>query len=270
MTLTVDGATRLHIIVGDSITQVKSPAGMSAAFQAAELNALCVPVHVSTQDLPALLAGTSLAQNMDGIIVTIPHKFACYKHCTSATDRAHFLGSVNILRRTPDGGWFGEMFDGPGFVGGMRAQGGEPRAKRALLVGAGGAGCAIALALVEEGVSALAIHDEDEVRRDTLIGKLKAKTTTPVRAGSPDPRGFELIANATPAGMNPGDPYPVDVTRLTPDMFVGCVITKPAVSPLVTEARRIGCKTSVGGDMYAAEQKLMLDFLLGDRGGARP
>ena len=51
--------------------------------------------------------------------------------------------------------------------------------------------------------------------------------------------------------------------ELTPEMFVGCVITSPAVSPIVEEARQIGCKTSVGGDMYAAAQQLMLDFLLG-------
>lgn len=266
MTVTVDGATRLHIIVGDPIAQVKSPAGMSAAFAARGRNALCVPIHVAPEDLPNLLAGASLAQNMDGIIVTVPHKFACYAHCTSATERAHFLGAVNILRRTADGGWFGEMFDGLGFVGGVRARGGEPKGKRALLVGAGGAGSAIALALVEAGVSELAIHDEDGTRRDALIKRLAAVTATPVRVGSPDPAGFELIANATPAGMRPGDPLPVLVEHFTPDMFVGCVITAPAVSPMVEAARAIGCKTSVGGDMYSAEQQLMLEFLLAGSG----
>lgn len=262
MSLAVNGATRLHIIVGDPIAQVKSPAGMSASFAARGLNALCVPIHVSPQDLPNFLKSLDKAQNLDGIIVTIPHKFACYEHCTSATERAHFLGSVNILRRTNDGGWFGEMFDGLGFVGAVRGAGYDPAGKRALLAGAGGAGCAIALALVEADVRELAIHDADTARRDRLIGRLKERTATPVIVGSPDPAGFDLIANATPAGMQPGDPYPVDVTRFTPDMFVGCVITAPAVSPVVEAARRIGCKTSVGGDMYAAEQQLMLDFLL--------
>uniref|UniRef100_UPI003CCFE80A hypothetical protein n=1 Tax=Stenotrophomonas maltophilia TaxID=40324 RepID=UPI003CCFE80A len=61
MTVTVDGATRLHIIVGDPIAQVKSPAGMSAAFAAHGRNALCVPIHVAPKDLPNLLAGASLA-----------------------------------------------------------------------------------------------------------------------------------------------------------------------------------------------------------------
>lgn len=262
MSLAVNGATRLHIIVGDPIAQVKSPAGMSASFAARGLNALCVPIHVSPEELPGFLQGVDGARNLDGVIVTIPHKFACYAHCASATERAHFLGAVNVLRRANDGGWFGEMLDGLGFVGAVLGANYDPVGQRALLAGAGGAGCAIALALVEAGVRELAIHDADITRRDKLIRRLQEKTRTPIVAGSPDPTGFDLIANATPAGMKPGDPYPVDVTRFTPDMFVGCVITAPAVSPMVEAARRIGCKTSVGGDMYAAEQQLMLDFLL--------
>ena len=82
--------------------------------------------------------------------------------------------------------------------------------------------------------------------------------------------GDPIAQVKSPAGMDPGDAYPVDVTKLTSDMFVGCVITRPAVSPLIEAAREIGCKTSVGDDMYAAQQKLMLDVLLGYGAGARP
>jgi shikimate dehydrogenase len=262
MTVAVNGATRLHIIVGDPIAQVQSPAGMTQAFAALGRNAALVPIHVSPADLPELLKSVGCARNLDGIVVTIPHKFACYQFCTSATERAHFLGAVNIMRRAPEGGWFGEMLDGPGFVGAIRAKGCRPEGLRALLIGAGGAGTAIALGLIEAGVRELAIHDTDAARRDALISRLAAKLKTPVIAGASDPAGFELIANASPAGMTAGDPFPVEPARLTPEMFVGCVITSPAVSPIVQAARRIGCKTSVGGDMYAAEQQLMLDFLL--------
>lgn len=62
--------------------------------------------------------------------------------------------------------------------------------------------------------------------------------------------------------MKPGDPLPVDVTKLSPSTFVGCVITVPAVSPLVEAARRIGCPTSTGTQMYQALQSAMVDFLL--------
>ena len=52
-------------------------------------------------------------------------------------------------------------------------------------------------------------------------------------------------------GMRADDPYPVDVTRLTPATFVGDVVTKPAVPPLVAAARAAGCATSTGADMFA-------------------
>ena len=263
MSVAVNGATRLFIIVGDPIAQVRSPAGMTRAFAALGHNAVLVPVHIAPPDLRVFLQAATAVQNLDGIVATIPHKFACYRFCTTASERAHFLETVNIMRRDPAGNWYGEMLDGPGLVGALRAQGCRPEGLCALLTGAGGAGTAIALGLIEAGVSQLAIHDIDAQRRDALIARLSGKFKTPISAGSADPTGFELIVNASPAGMLPGDPYPVDVTKLTSGMFVGCVITAPAVSPLVEAAREIGCRTSVGGDMYKAEQQLMLDFLLG-------
>jgi shikimate dehydrogenase len=258
----VDGASRLLIIVGDPIAQVKSPAGMTAALQQAGCNAVVMPVHVTPGDLAALVAGASLARNLDGIIVTIPHKFACYGLCSTATPRAHALGAVNVMRRNADGSWHGEMLDGPGFVGGARAQGGEPARQRALLVGAGGAGSAIALALLEAGVSQLDIHDADPGRRDALIARLTAMGGGRLGIGSDDPTGYSFVANATPAGMRPGDAFPVDVARLDQAAFAGCVITAPLVSPWIEAARARGCRSSVGVDMYQAEQALLCAFLL--------
>ena len=266
MAVAVNGATRLHIIVGDPIVQVQSPAGMTRAFAADGENAVLLPVHVTPSDLGALLAAISPVRNLDGIIATIPHKFACYRFCSSASERARFLGAVNIMRRTADGAWHGDMLDGLGFVGAIRAKGCEPRGLRALLVGAGGAGSAIAYSLLEEGVGELAIHDADPARRDALIARLAKMAKVPVIAGSSDPAGFGLVVNASPAGMQPGDPYPVDPARLAPATFVGCVITAPEVSPIVAAARALGRNASTGIDMYNAAQKMMLDFL---RAGAR-
>ena len=262
MNLNLTGATRLNIIVGDPIQQVKSPGGLTRAFAGRGYDGILVPVQIGVEDLGDFLAAADRLKNLDAIVVTVPHKFSCFRHCKSATERAGFLGAVNLMRRRPDGGWHGEMVDGVGFVGAVRAQGFDPRDKRALLIGAGGAGSAIALALVDAHVRELAIHDEDASRRDNLILRLNALGKTKVVAGSPDPTGFDLIANATPAGMKEGDPLPVDVAKLSPATFVGCVITVPAVSPLVEAARKLGCPASTGTDMYHALEVPMLDFLL--------
>jgi shikimate dehydrogenase len=261
-----DGSTRLSIIVGDPIAQVKAPHTLTAKFAAAGHNGILVPVHIAPKDLADVVGSMSKAQNLDSIVVTVPHKFACFALCKTATARATFLGAVNLMRRNADGGWHGEMIDGPGFIGAVRANGGEPKAKRVLLIGAGGAGSAIALEMVEAGVRALAIHDADTERRDALIAKLNARPgahqSANVVVGSTDPAGFDIIANATPAGMNANDPYPVDVTKFSASMFVGCVITSPPTSPMVEAARKIGCKTSVGLDMVKAELDMMVEFLV--------
>jgi shikimate dehydrogenase len=258
----LSGATRVFYIVGDPIAQVKSPAGVSQAFHARGLNAYVMPAHVAPRDLAAWLAGVSLAQNVDGVIITIPHKFAAFALCASTSQRAAFLGAVNTLRRNADGSWHGDMFDGLGFVAALRDTAGHPKGQRALLVGAGGAGSAIAHALVVAGVRELAVFDDDAPRRAALITRLAALKQCPVLAGSADPTGFDLIVNATPAGMRDGDALPVRVEALTASMVVGCVITAPAITPLIAQARAKACPTVTGTEMFGKVRDLMVDFLV--------
>ena len=257
-----DGATRLFLILGDPIAQVKAPGGISRAFAARGVNAMLLPLHVTAADLPACIAGLGRARNLDGLVITVPHKIAMAGLCTTLTPRARLLGSVNLLRRSPDGGWHGDMSDGEGMLAAIRAAGGEPRGRSALLVGAGGAGSAIGLALVEAGIAALTIHDAESPRRDRLIGRLSGRGATVV-AGPPDPRGHDLVINATPAGMRPGDPLPIAAEGIAPASFVADVITLPAVTPLLAAARARGCRTATGVDMFTAQQALIADFLLG-------
>ena len=262
MSQALSGATRVHFIVGDPIAQVKSPAGVTQAFHDAGRNAVCIPAHVSPADLAGWAQGVSKAQNVDGIIVTVPHKFSCFDLCTTTSDRGAFLKAVNTLRRNPDGSWHGDMFDGMGYVEAMRAKGCEPKGQRALLVGAGGAGSAIAYSLVTAGVRELAVHDPDTVRRDSLIARLAGLGLGHVSAGSSDPTAFDIAINATPIGMKDGDPHPIDSTKFTAAQFVGCVITAPAVPPMVAAARAKGCNTLTGADMFARVRDLMVAFLL--------
>ena len=268
--LVLSGATRVLVIVGDPIAQVKSPAGVTAGLLARGRDAVVVPAHVAPAELDAYVEGTRLARNLDGIIVTVPHKFAACAHCATVTPRARLLSAVNVMRRNDDGTWHGDMVDGLAFVSAMRLGGCEPRGKRALLAGAGGAGSAIALALLDEGVAELSIHDADAARREALIARLSTVHTGRVRAGGADPAGFDIVANATPMGMREGDPYPVDVARLSASTFVGDVVTQPAVPPLIAAARAAGCRTHTGIDMFNAVSELIVDFYCAAGPLARP
>ena len=261
--LTLDGASRIHFIVGDPIAQVKSPAGVSQAFQDAGLNALCIPAHVTQADLVTWTAGVSISKNVDGIIVTVPHKFAYFDLCATTSDRGAFLQSINTLRRNADGSWHGDMFDGLGYAKALALKGCSLQGKKVLLVGAGGAGSAIAYSMVTGGVRELAIHDEDTVRRDALLQRLALLGQCSVVAGSSDPTDFDVVINATPIGMKAGDPHPIDSTKFTPAMWVGCVITAPVVTPMIDTARALGCNTLTGAEMFAQVKDLMVEFLMG-------
>lgn len=70
------------------------------------------------------------------------------------------------------------------------------------------------------------------------------------------------MLNATPVGMKETDPYPLDAGKLAANMFVGCVITAPAITPLIAAARAKGCATMTGAHMFGRVRDLMVDFLL--------
>jgi shikimate dehydrogenase len=264
---TLSGETRLHVIVGDPVGQTKSPAGLTAEFAARQVDAVCVPVHVTAADFDAFMAAAKRIRNLDGIVVTIPHKFAALSHCDEVSERARVLGTVNVLYRIGGGRWRGDMTDGIAMTAALEKAGCKLAGRRALLVGAGGAGSAVALALLEAGVAMLAIAEVDAARRGGLIERLAARhpskvTAGSVTAGGADPTGFDLVVNATPVGMAPDDPLPVDVTHLDPAACVADLITRPVVTPLLDAARRRGCLTVTGTDMFAVQAGTMADILL--------
>jgi len=260
----LSGATRVYFIVGDPIAQVRSPSGVTAALRAAGRDALVVPAHVAPTDLRAFFAGVTPMRNVDGIIITVPHKFSAAEYCATLSTEASFLGAVNTLRRTADGKWHGGMFDGTGFVAALVDAGCELRGKRALLVGAGGAGSAIGHALMHGGVGSLDVRDNDVARTTSLIGRLNALGHGEAHSASADVAAheYDVVVNASPLGMRADDPLPIDVSRLAPTTFVGDVVTKPPLTPLIEAARARGCPTVTGTQMFGRVCDRMVTFLL--------
>ncbi|MET0422530.1 MAG: ThiF family adenylyltransferase [Actinoplanes sp.] len=242
---------------------------LSRTFAQRDFDGLCVPLQVPADDLDVVLAGLTASRNVDGLLVTMPHKFAAFAHCATTSERARMLGVVSVMRRNPDRSWHGDMLDGLAFVQAQQDHGARLEGSRVLLVGAGGAGSAIAIALLEAGVGELVVHDVDESRADTLLELLRGVGPGRVSAGSPDPTGCDLVCNASPLGMADGDPLPVDPALLTSSMFVGDVIAGHGVTPFLAAAQATGCRTASGGDMVEAAQAIMADFMVLNADGMR-
>jgi shikimate dehydrogenase len=258
----LNGATRLFPIIGDPIKYVESPQRLTRTFGERSYNGLCVPMQVPADDLDTVMAGLAVSRNVDGILVTMPHKFTAFIHCTTSSERAKLLGVVSVMRRNPDGTWHGDMLDGLAFVKAQKDHGAQPEGARALLIGAGGAGSAIAIELLQSGARELVIHDADESRVATLLELLSDLGQGQVSAGPPDPTGCDLVCNASPMGMEEEDPLPVDAELLTSSMFVGDVIAGHGVTPFLEAAQAAGCKTANGDHMVQAAQDLMVEFML--------
>jgi shikimate dehydrogenase len=260
----LSGATRLFPIIGDPVKYAESPVRLTRTFGERSHNGVCIPMQVPAGGLDIVMACLEATLNVDGILVTMPHKHAAFAHCTTSSERARMLRVVSVIRRNPDGTWHGDMLDGLAFVKAQMDHGANVEGARALLVGAGGAGSAIAIALLEAGVGELVIHDTDHSRVTGLIHLLAGLGDRRVTAGPPDPTGCDLVFNATPMGMEDGDPLPVDGALLTSSMFVGDVIAGHGVTLFIEAAQAAGCKTANGGHMVEAVQDLMADFMLGE------
>jgi len=258
----LSGETKIVPIVGYPVGQVKSPSRLSQKFIDIGQNTIVIPAEVHPDNFSVYLAGIDATANIHGLIATVPHKQALIDFCTVVSERARYAGSANIMVRS-DQGWRGDNTDGLGHCYGILHAGGVIQNARVLLIGAGGAGAAIAYEFLQMGCLELAIHDVDETRRDQLIARLSERFSGRVTIGGIDPSGFDIISNATPLGMREGDPLPIDVERLQPSQFVGDVVTKPAITALIRYALDRGCPVMRGEDMFEAQGDLLIDVLSG-------
>jgi len=260
MDVAITGATRVLGIIGDPIAQARSPEVWTGLFRLNGVDAVCVPMQVAPSGLDSFLEGAKALRNFAGLIVTIPHKAASLHRVPTLTDRARRVGAVNVIRLDDDGEWTGDTVDGIGFADGLEARGQRIAGRRALVVGTGGAGTAIAVALAEAGAAEVAVFDLDPERAADAAGRVAA-AGAPARVATPDAAGFDLVVNATPLGMAPGDPLPIALDRVGPGCIVGDVVVHPRLTKLLTAARERGCFVQPGVHMMDAQIAPMAEFL---------
>jgi shikimate dehydrogenase len=257
----IAGTTRLYGLVGDPLTTAKSPQLFNRLFGEQSVDAVCVPFVVKADDLAAFVAGARTMRNLSGLLVTMPHKQRMLPFVDELHSTARQVGALNIIRCDDDGRWIGAMFDGVGCVLGMQWEGHDPANKSVLLVGAGGAGRAIAFALASAGARTLTISDIDKHRAQDLATSVAAETGCDTNIGLPDPRGCELVINATGLGMNVHDALPLDPDRLEPASVVVDIVNAPDPTPLCRAAHARGCRTQGGGPMHEGQAVHALRFL---------
>jgi len=257
----ITGTTRLYALVGDPVTTAKSPALLNQVFIEQGSDAVCVAVCVKADDLPQFVIGARTMKNLSGVLVTMPHKQRMLNFVDELDPTARQVQALNVIRCEDDGRWIGAMFDGVGCVLAMQWEGGYPADKSVLLVGAGGAGSAIAFAVASTRPKKLTIFDVDERRAHDVVDAVAAASGCKISFGAPDPHGYEVVINATALGMKPEDPMPLNPDSLEPGAFVVDITTATEVTPLCRAAQARGCRTQGGRAMHEGQAVYTLRFL---------
>jgi shikimate dehydrogenase len=238
----ITGSTRLYAIIGDPIAQVRSPQVYTERFAATGIDAVLIPVHVPVDRFDRVMPSLLELGNLDGLLVTVPFKSRMVPFAQRLGTAARAIGAVNALRREAAGSWSGDMFDGIGFIRGAERKGARIRGRRVVLFGAGGAGSAVACALAEAHVESIDVIDVEAPKARSLVERL-----TPVFPGcrfrvAESVNGpFDMVVNASPVGMRPGDGLPASIPSLDRSTLVGDVIIRDTPTALIEFAMRCCC-----------------------------
>lgn len=257
----INGNTEIIAHIGFPTHAFKAPMVYNPWLEKAGVNAIVVPMGCQAQDYPEFLRAIFKLANIRGALITMPHKVTTVGLLDEVLPTAAIAGSCNAVRRLADGRLQGDMFDGEGFVRGVLRKGLKLHGARALVVGSGGVGSAIAASLAAAGVAALSLFDVNVASAQGLGERLRQHyPALELGTGSNDPAGFDLVVNATPMGMNEGDPMPMDVSRIAPGTFVGEVVMKTEMTAFLGAAKARACAVQVGSDMLFEQIPAYLEF----------
>lgn len=270
----IEGDTRVVGVMGWPIAHTLSPPMHNAAYAAGGQNLVYVPFPVHPDRVAEAVRGLR-ALGMLGANVTIPHKQAVAARMDELTPEARACGAVNTIEVRDDGRLVGHSTDGFGFIKSLEVDGGFFAKDRiATLIGAGGVGRAMAVALVRAGVRLITILNRTESRRVELAQLLEglegahpelvvAHAAPGTDAAVEAVLAADIVANATSLGMKPDDPPPVDPGAIHPHQFVYDTIYVPAETRLLREARARGAQTLGGLGMLAYQGARAIEIWTG-------
>jgi shikimate dehydrogenase len=246
----ITGKTKIIAHLGYPTEPFKAPMIYNPWFDAKGIDVAVVPLGLTFEDYPEVLRPLFRVTNMHGALVTMPNKVTTARLVDELTTTAKIAGAANAILKRADGSLLGDMFDGEGFVRGVARKGRRIKGAGALVVGSGGVGSAIAASLAAAGVAALGLYDVAPAAALSLADRIAAHyPALKLATGSANPEGYDIVVNATPIGMNEGDPLPIDVEAISPSAFVGEVVMREEFTPLLRAAKAKGCQVQVGADM---------------------
>lgn len=240
--------TKLYAIIGDPVSKSLSPYMHNAAFELKGIDAVFMPMEV--KDLGRFMREfvPESGLNFGGLAVTMPHKEAIISYLDGLDDTAKAIGAVNTVK-FEGGRLLGFNTDAYGFIEPLKYEYGDLSGAKAAILGAGGAARACVYALKDEGTDIVVFArnvDKAKALSDEL--DIEIRDLTAFETGH-----FDIVINTTPSGMKTGDQSLLVSHQLRGVKVVYDLITNPAETPLITEAKKAGIATLGGLEMLIAQ-----------------
>ena len=252
--MVISGKTRVCGVIGDPIEHTLSPVMHNAAFEALKIDYVFLAFNVKSAEVGNAISGMR-ALAIHGLNVTMPHKNAVVKYLDEVDPTGKTIGSVNTILNK-DGRLLGFNTDGVGALNALEQNGVDPRGKKIVLLGAGGAAKAIAYTLAQEA-DELVILNRTPKPASELVTLLKEKFRKKINSGELSPSIIEenladsdVLINATSVGMNPNiNQTSVPPEWLKPDLAVMDIVYNPLETKLAKDAKAVGAKVVSGVEM---------------------
>ncbi len=265
----IDGKTKIYGLFGEPVEHTGSPAMHNAAFEKLSLNAAYLAFRVKPSEIKQALKGI-VSLNFSGINLTIPHKQICLPYLDRIDRQARLIGAANTLV-VKGGRLLGYNTDAPGFLKSLKQDLGQsPQGKSVFLLGAGGAGRAVAVAVAKNKAKEIILADlvlkrsrQLAINLKTQFPYLQVRTINLKKITGSDLGGIDLFINATPLGMRPADPLPVNSGFLHPGVSIYDLVYNVSPTRLVRAARRRGLKAVNGLGMLVWQAALAFELWTG-------
>ncbi len=235
---------------GSPIAENPTQVMIEAAYRDLGLDWRYLTIEVAKDALADAVRGAR-AMGFRGFNCTMPHKVAVIEHLDGLGESASAMGAVNCVVRRGDE-LIGENTDGKGFLDAVRSFG-DPRGKRVVVFGAGGAARAITVELALAGAMSFVVVNRSEARGSELVRLLVDRVKVDarfvlLRKDYEVPDATDIVVNATPVGLFPDADarLALDVSTLKAGMIVADVIPNPPRTRLVRDAEERGCEVIDG------------------------
>lgn len=253
-------------LIGIDIQSSRSPAMhmREAAAQGISLRYELFDLAGTDQGAAGLAATLDAVQGAGfaGVNITHPFKQSVIALLDRLSDEARAIGAVNTVVFAAEGR-VGYNTDSSGFAEGFTRQLAGAALDRVVQIGAGGAGAATAMAMVNLGARELAIFDPQDDRAAALVSRLPGKVARVAGDLAIELAAANGVINATPIGMEGYPGSPVDTALLRREQWVADVVYFPLETALLHAARAIGCRTAHGGDMAVFQAARAFDLFTG-------